>query len=190
MDKAAKFSSPTMMKNCSFEFVLLPTAVSEVIEDWRPPPMLRWAAMDVDIKAFVQSFLVCTLSGSGSTIPRPLGQQIHATRVFELLHFGFLYLGESRAGHEYILILKDKFSRCVFLEPCKNAHAETTANVLMEYFSTFVPVLQWFSDQGPRICNTIMQYLSTSVGVKHLLSTVYEPWSDGTVESVCKEFYA
>ncbi len=69
-------------------------ATTKVLKD-----MLRWAAMDADIKAFVQSFLVCTLSGSGSKIPRPLGQQIHATRVFELLHFSFLYLGESRTGH-------------------------------------------------------------------------------------------
>ncbi len=37
--------------------------------------------------------------------------------------------------------------------------------------STFVPVLQWFS----------------SLGVKQRFSTVYAPWSNGTVESVCKE---
>ncbi len=57
----------------------------------------------------------------------------------------------------------------------------------MEYFSTFVPVLQWFSDQGPHFCNKVMQNLSTYLEVKHLFSTVYAPWSNGTVESVCKE---
>ncbi len=57
----------------------------------------------------------------------------------------------------------------------------------MEYFATFVPVLQWFSDQGPHFCNKVMQNLSNSLGVKHRFSTVYAPWSNGTVESVCKE---
>ncbi len=90
--------------------------------------------MDADIKAFVQSWLVCILSASGSKVPRPLGQQIHCTRVSELLHFDFLYIGESRSGYEYILILKDDFSAYVFLKPWKNVDAETTSNVLMEYF--------------------------------------------------------
>ncbi len=72
--------------------------------------------MDADIKAFVQSCLVCTLSSSGSKVPRPLGQQIHSQRVSELLHFDFLYDGESRIGHEYILILKSDFSGYVFCD--------------------------------------------------------------------------
>ncbi len=61
------------------------------------------------------------------------------------------------------------------------------SNVLMEYFSTFLPVLEWFSDQGTHFCNKGMQKLSASLGVKHRFSTVYAPWSNVTIESVCKE---
>ncbi len=32
-----------------------------------------------------------------------------------------------------------------------------------------------------------MQTLASSLGAKHRFSTVYAPWSNGTVESVCKE---
>ncbi len=42
---------------------------------------LHWSTVDFDIKVFVQSCLVCTLSSSCSKVPRPLGQQIHAERV-------------------------------------------------------------------------------------------------------------
>ncbi len=80
--------------------------------------------MDADIKSFIPSCLVCTLSSSGSKVPRPLGQQIPAQRVSELLHFEFLYDGESRTTHEYILILKDDFSGSSFLRPCRKADAE------------------------------------------------------------------
>ncbi len=51
-----------------------------------------------------------------SKVRRPLGKQIHPTRVSEPLHFDFLYIGESRTGHEYILILKDDFSGYMFPE--------------------------------------------------------------------------
>ncbi len=75
----------------------------------------------------------------------------------------------SRTGHEYILI---DFSGYVFLKPCKNADAETTSNVLMEYFSAFAPVLQWFSDQGRHFRNKVIQNLSTSQS-----STVSPPFT-------------
>ena len=114
-------------------------------------------------------------------------QQIHASKVSELLHFDFLYIGESRSMHEYILILKDDFSGYVFLRGCKHADASTTAEVLTEYFTTFVPVTKWFSDQGPHFCNKVMEMLAQSIGANHRFSTVYAPWSNGTVESVCKE---
>ncbi len=57
---------------------------------------MHWSTMDADIKAFVHSCLVFALSSSGFKVPRPLGQQIHAQRVSELLHFDFLYVGECR----------------------------------------------------------------------------------------------
>ena len=148
---------------------------------------VSWSTMEADVRAFVQSCLVCVLSAGGMKVPRPLGQQVHAQRVSELLHFDFLYIGESRTDHTYILILKDDFSGYVFLRACKSADAETAASVLCEYFTTFVPVLQWFSDQGPHFCNKVMELLAQTLGAKHRFSTVYAPWSNGTVESVCKE---
>ena len=143
--------------------------------------------IDADVKAFVQSYLVCLLSASGDKVPRPLGHQLHAERVSELLHFDFLYIGESSTQDEYILILKDDFSGYVYLRPCKHANAETAANVLLEYFSTFTTVLQWFSDQGRHFQNELMEILATSLGAKNRFSTAYVPWSNGTVESVCKK---
>lgn len=52
---------------------------------------------------------------------------------------------------------------------------------------TFVPVLEWFSDQGPHFRNAVIELLASSMGSKHRLSTAYVPWSNGTVEAVCKD---
>lgn len=143
--------------------------------------------MDADVKAFTQDCLVCLLSAGGIKFPRPLGQRINADRVSELIHFDFLYIGESKSNHEYILMLKDDFSGYVFLRACQSADAETAASTLLEYFTTFVPVLQWISDQGPHFANKVMELLASSHEAKHRFSTPYVPWSNGTIESVCRE---
>jgi len=158
------------------------TATSAIVKEH-----VHWPTLDADVKSFVQSCLICLLSSSGNKVPRPLGHQVHAEKVNELLHFDFLYIGESSIGHEYILILKDDFSGYVTLRSCKSANAETTAQVLLEYFTTFVPVLQWFSDQGTHFKNEVMERLASSLGAKQRFSTAYVPWSNGTVESVCKQ---
>lgn len=57
----------------------------------------------------------------------------------------------------------------------------------MEYFTTLVPVLNWFSDQGTHFKNQVMEILASALGAKHNFSTPYVPWSNGTVEVVCKQ---
>ncbi len=120
MKKKARSTFLRRTISCSFAFV-------EVIEDSQLPPIS--STIDADIEAFVQSCLVCTLSSSGSKVPRPLGQQMHAQHLSELLHFDFLYVEESRTGHGCILNLKDDFSGYVFLRPCKKEDAEATGNL-------------------------------------------------------------
>ncbi len=63
---------------------------------------LHWFTVDADIKAFIQSCIVCILSSSGSKVPHRLVQQPHAQCVRDLTHFDFIYVGESHSGHEYI----------------------------------------------------------------------------------------
>ncbi len=132
------------------------TATTNIVKE-----KLQWSTMDADIKAFVQSCLVCTLSSSGSKVPRPFGQQIHAQRVSELLHFDFLYVGESRTGHEYILILKNDFSGYVFFATlqesgCRN-HGQRLERVLHHFHSCSGVVLR----SRPHFCNKVMQNLAS-----------------------------
>lgn len=131
---------------------------------------IHWKNIEEDIKAFVQGCLVCLLSVSGENIQRLLGSRIHAEKVSELLHFYYLYMGESSKQKEYIIILKDDFSGYYFLRSCETANAETTAEVLMEYFKTFIPALSWFSDQGPHFKDQVMKILAKSLGANHNFS--------------------
>lgn len=55
---------------------------------------MYWENMEDDIKAFVNGCLVCLLPASGDKVRQPLGSQMHAEKVCELLHFDYLYVGE------------------------------------------------------------------------------------------------
>lgn len=94
---------------------------------------LHWLSTDADVKAFAQSCIACILSASGDKGPRPLGHQLHAERVGELLHFDYLYVGKSSTQDQFIILLKNDFSGYVFLRSFKSANAKNTASTLLEY---------------------------------------------------------
>jgi hypothetical protein len=64
--------------------------------------------------------------------PTPAGSQLHATKPNEILHFDFLYIELSRDGkYQYLLLLKDELSRCLWLVPCRAADTAATVDALM-----------------------------------------------------------
>jgi hypothetical protein len=54
-----------------------------------------WKGMSTDVKAFVSSCCHCIASAPGETIPRPLGEALHATTPNEVIQFDYLYMGPS-----------------------------------------------------------------------------------------------
>ena len=54
-----------------------------------------WFRMEVHVTEFVKQYLHCMDSKAGEKIPRPLGETVHGTRLGEVLHFDFLYVGDS-----------------------------------------------------------------------------------------------
>jgi hypothetical protein len=75
-------------------------------------------------------------------VPRPLGTQLQATKLNEILHFDFLYIGLSRDGkYQYLILLKDYLSGYPWLVPCRTADAAATVYALMRWFAVFGVVL-------------------------------------------------
>ena len=52
-------------------------------------------------------------------IPRPLGTQLVPCRPGEILTFDYMFIGTSKSGYKYILVLVDKFSKLTTLVPTK-----------------------------------------------------------------------
>ena len=55
---------------------------------------MYWENMEENMKALVNGCPVCYLSASAEKFRRPLGSQIHAEKVSELLNFDYTYVGE------------------------------------------------------------------------------------------------
>jgi hypothetical protein len=71
--------------------------------------------------------------------------------------------------------------------PCKTADALTTANALVHCFAEFGMVLTWVSDQGSHFKNKVIKELRQLTRGQHHFTLPYTPWSNGTVEVVCRE---
>ncbi len=108
----------------------------------------HWKYMHYDVQEFLKGCLHCVDTRTGERIPRPLVSTMHATSPYELVHFDYLYMGESTTGHTYVLVLRDDLSSYVWLTASKTADAETTANVLSNWIDTFTVMDMWGSDQG------------------------------------------
>jgi transposase InsO family protein len=121
-------------------------------------------------------------------VPRPLGTQLHATKLNEILHFDFLYIALSRDGkYQYLLVLKDNLSGYLWLVPCRTADAAATVDALMRWFAVFGVVLLWISDRGSHCKNEVVRQVQKGLKAKHHFTTANCPWSNGTIESVCKQ---
>ena len=96
-------------------------------------------------------------------------------------------MGESSTDAIYVLIVKDDLSGYIWFRPCDNEDSVSTTSVLVEWSAAFGVPRNWMSDQGSHLKNKVMSSLAKKLRVDHKFSLPYSPWSNGTVEVVCRE---
>ncbi|KAG9408722.1 hypothetical protein AC1031_022134 [Aphanomyces cochlioides] len=72
----------------------------------------------------------------------------------------------------------------VRLWPSETSDATSTANGLLDSFTTFGYVHTWVSDSGSHFKNEVIDKLRKAAGARHHFTTAYCPWANGTVEVV------
>ena len=147
----------------------------------------HWEEMQQDIKHFVGRCLHCAATSGTLPQPRPLGQQVHADRPNEVLHWDFVRLSEAYNGQLYALVVKDDASKYVKLYPTAEATAEVVAECLMDWFATFGISYFWVSDQGTHFKNEVIKEIQHVLGACHHFTTARCPWANGMVEVVMRD---
>ena len=120
---------------------------------------------------------------SGDVVPRPLGETVHGTAPNEVVHFDYLYVGESGpqasqglsedGGFRYILVIMDDLSNFVSMEPVEVCTAETTAAFLLTWYKTLRVPHVWVSDTATHFRNAILTRLREALRVDNQFCLLY-----------------
>lgn len=104
-----------------------------------------------------------------------------------MLDFDFCYIGPSDNEDKYVLIIKDDVSSYVLLVATNNADQVTIAEIPLKSFSSFGTVENWISDRGTHFLDETIEEIRNITKASHHFTQPYCPWSNGTVEVVCRE---
>ncbi|OWZ13441.1 Retrotransposon protein, Ty3-gypsy subclass [Phytophthora megakarya] len=112
------------------------------------------------VARFVKNCLLCLHSREGEIIPRPWSEVIECSKRNGVLHFDFLYMGESYGESKYLLVLKDHATHY-----CEQVIADTAGSVvvteaLLTWYSCFGLPPDWVLDQGSHFKNEVIAELS------------------------------
>jgi len=120
-----------------------------------------WDTIDQDVREFINLCFHCIVTRTGKKIPRPLMSTLHASRPNEILHFDYIYMGQSSSDLKYGLVLKDDFSGYVWLLPFSTCDAISTADGLSKWINTFTVMDWWCSDRGSHFKNQVVRLYRT-----------------------------
>ena len=147
-----------------------------------------WKNLDEEVREFVERCILCACTRTGERIPRRLGNLLHGEVPNELVHFDFLFMNEG--DQPYVLVMKDDLSGFCILFRCRTTSAETAAEGLALWISLFGVPRLWHSDTASHFKNRVMARLARDLGVAHKFAVAYAPWSNGTVERLCRSVLA
>ena len=146
-----------------------------------------WPSLRADVRHFCKSCLHCLATSGSQRIERPRGHAIHATKVNEVIHFDFLYMGASDTKDQYVMIIKDDLSNYTWLQASREADAFSASIALLKWFAALGTPRIWVSDRGSHFKNKLVDYINRAMHCQHHFTTPNTPHANGTVERVCRE---
>lgn len=135
-----------------------------------------------------QSWLRCVVSQTGEWKPKPLSDALHGLPPNEVVRADILYT-RAAAVCEFknLLVIKDETISSTWLHACVNADDDAATNLLSRLFACF-RCMEWLgTGQRSHIDTSLMNSLTKELKIRHHSTTRYCPWTNGTVERLCKK---
>lgn len=123
-------------------------------------------------------------------ILRQIFYSLLASRPNKVLHFDYLFLGESDGEEKCPFALKDEFSGYTWITPTAYGTAEHAAETLSSLQRTFPAPIYWVSDQDPHFINKVLSNMASTFNIKYNPTVAYSPWVNGTIERFNRDIIA
>ncbi|KAF1328445.1 hypothetical protein FI667_g6871, partial [Globisporangium splendens] len=141
----------------------------------------------VVVKEFVRACLLCKHVKGSLVIQRPWGPTLVCKIRNEVLHWDFLFLGDSHGDQRYLLVLKDGLTHYCELFACASPTAAVAAEAMLDWQKRFGSPAIWVSDSGSHFKNELIATLSSRLKAQQQFVPAYSPWINGTVERLNRD---
>ena len=139
------------------------------------------------VRRFLSTCLLCKHVKGGKVVPRPWSETIECQDRNEVLHWDFLYLGDSFGSSKYLLVLKDHATHFCELVVADSADSAVAAEAILGWHSRYgVPPL-WVSDNGSHFKNEVIKELCRRLKSQQTFTLAYSPWINGSVERINRD---
>jgi hypothetical protein len=143
-----------------------------------------WPEMDKDIKQYVKYCNICQKAKRGPKNKfgfQKLWTSKYFNHVIAIDHKG--PLAKTKSGNKYITTIIDRFSGYAVCIAIPRINAYTTAwNLINYWICRFGIPYGILSDQGTDFMSGIVDAICKMLGMKHKISSAYNPQSNGKVE--------
>ncbi|KAJ0390850.1 hypothetical protein P43SY_011782 [Pythium insidiosum] len=119
------------------------------------------------VKTFVATWLLCKHVKGGIIIQRPWSEQRDPAARNEVLHFDFVFMGESYGTTCYVLVLKDELTHYCELVACDSPTNSVTAAAILDLAKRFGLPAMWVSDNGSHFKNALLENLRDRMKALH-----------------------
>ncbi|GMF57946.1 unnamed protein product [Phytophthora fragariaefolia] len=139
------------------------------------------------VATFLRGCLLCLHSREGEIVPRPWSETIDCATRNGVLHFDFLYMGESYGDSKYLLVLKDHATHFCELVVADSADSRVVVDALLDWYSRFGLPPLWVSDNGTHFKNEVISELCRRLRIQQTFTPAYCPWVNGSIERVNRD---
>jgi hypothetical protein len=148
-----------------------------------------WKGMRKHVKDFVDS---CPTCQKNSVIQPTIESEkftTHSYEPFERINIDTIgpIAKKDMYGNEFILCIRDTFSRFTVLYPMKSTEAKCVAHNLLLFIGTFGCPKQILSDNGSEFVNNLIEELCKLIEVEHIKTIAYSKEENSIVERGNKE---
>lgn len=143
----------------------------------------NWPNLHKDVIEYIQACLYCRRARSGRERLQGLQKTHPIPTAFHTIYMDFWQVNYNHNKHKLLTLIDQltKWAECI---PVPDATAQTVANIVIhQWIYRFGAPSIIVSDRDKAFTSELFKYITSTFGVKHIVSTPYHPEGNATVES-------